>query len=211
MTGAWDRPLQRTIRLLAGLVLFGLALALLVQADLGLDPWTVFAQGVSRHTGLSLGTVTVLSSLLVLTMWIPLRQQPGVGTIANAVVVGPVLDLGIALIPAAGQPATQAAFLAAAIVGTAVATGLYIGAGWGPGPRDGLMTGLAAHGVPMGVARTTIELTVLLGGWILGGTVGIATAIFALAIGPLVARALPLITLSPRKPDRDLPRTACGT
>jgi uncharacterized membrane protein YczE len=211
MTGAWDRPLQRTIRLLAGLVLFGLALALLVQADLGLDPWTVFAQGVSRHTGLSLGTVTVLSSLLVLAMWIPLRQQPGVGTIANAVVVGPVLDLGIALIPAAGQPATQAVFLAAAIVGTAVATGLYIGAGWGPGPRDGLMTGLAAHGVPMGVARTTIELTVLLGGWILGGTVGIATAIFALAIGPLVARALPLITLSPRKPDRDLPRTACGT
>lgn len=211
MTGAWDRPLQRTIRLLAGLVLFGLALALLVQADLGLDPWTVFAQGVSRHTGLSLGTVTVLSSLLVLAMWIPLRQQPGVGTIANAVVVGPVLDLGIALIPAAGQPATQAVFLAAAIVGTAVATGLYIGAGWGPGPRDGLMTGLAAHGVPMGVARTTIELTVLLGGWILGGTVGIATAIFALAIGPLVARALPLITLSPRKSDRDLPRTACGT
>jgi uncharacterized membrane protein YczE len=211
MTGAWDRPLQRSIRLLAGLVLFGLALALLVQADLGLDPWTVLAQGVSRHTGLSLGTVTVLSSLLVLAMWIPLRQRPGVGTIANAVVVGPVLDLGVALIPAPSQPITQAVFLAAAIVGTAVATGLYIGAGWGPGPRDGLMTGLAAHGVPMGVARTTIELTVLLGGWILGGTVGIATAIFALVIGPLVARALPLITLSPRKPGPALPRTACGT
>ena len=211
MTGAWDRPLQRSIRLLAGLVLFGLSLALLVQADLGLDPWTVFAQGVSRHTGLSLGTVTVLSSLLVLAMWIPLRQRPGVGTIANAVVVGPVLDLGVALIPAPGQPATQAVFLAAAIVGTAVATGLYIGAGWGPGPRDGLMTGLAAHGVPTGLARTTIELTVLLIGWILGGTVGIATAIFALAIGPLVARALPLITVSPRKPDPALPETACGT
>lgn len=132
MTGAWDRPLQRSIRLLAGLVLFGLALALLVRADLGLDPWTVFAQGVSRHTGLSLGTVTVLSSLVVLAIWIPLRQRPGVGTIANAVVVGPVLDLGVALIPVADQPGTQAVFLAAAIVGTAVATSLYIGAGWGP-------------------------------------------------------------------------------
>lgn len=211
MTGAWDRPLQRSIRLLAGLVLFGLALALLVRADLGLDPWTVFAQGVSRHTGLSLGTVTVLSSLVVLAIWVPLRQRPGVGTIANAVVVGPVLDLGVALLPAADQPATQAVFLVAAIVGTTVATGLYIGAGWGPGPRDGLMTGLAAHGVPMGVARTAIELTVLLIGWTLGGTIGIATAIFALAIGPLVARALPLITLSPRKPDPALRDPACGT
>jgi uncharacterized membrane protein YczE len=211
MTGAWDRPLQRSIRLLAGLVLFGLSLALLVQADLGLDPWTVFAQGVSRHTGLSLGTVTVLSSLAVLAMWIPLRQRPGVGTIANAVVVGPVLDLGVALIPPPGQPVTQAVFLAAAIVGTAVATGLYIGAGWGPGPRDGLMTGLAAHGVSTGVARTAIELTVLLSGWVLGGTIGIATAIFALAIGPLVARALPLITLSPHTPDPALPEAACGT
>jgi uncharacterized membrane protein YczE len=198
VTGAWDRALERTARLLAGLVLYGLALALLVEAGLGLDPWTVFAQGVSRRTGLSIGTVTVLSSVLVLAAWVPLRQRPGLGTIANAVVIGPVLDLGIAVIPSAGHPATQAAFLVAAVVGTAIATGLYVGAGWGPGPRDGLMTGLAAHGVPVAVARTSIELTVLVVGWLLGGTVGIATAIFALGIGPLVARALPRLSLRAR-------------
>ena len=192
MSGAWDRPVERATRLLAGLVLFGLALALLVNAYLGLDPWTVFGQGVSRRTGLSLGTVTVLAA------WIPLRQRPGVGTIANALVVGPVLDLGLSLIPAPGRPVWQATFLAGAIVGTAMATGLYVGAGWGPGPRDGLMTGLAARGVPLAVARTAIELTVLGVGWVLGGTVGFATAVFAFSIGPLVARALPPLSVGSR-------------
>jgi uncharacterized membrane protein YczE len=197
MSGAWDRPVQRTVRLLAGLVLFGLALALLVQADLGLDPWTVFGQGVARRTGLSLGTVTVISSVLVLAAWWPLHQRLGLGTVANALVVGPVLDVGVALIVPPGGLVGQVAYLIGAIVGTAIATGLYIGAGWGPGPRDGLMTGLAALGVPIAVSRTTIELTVLIVGWALGGTVGVGTALFAGTIGLLVSRTLPVFAMRP--------------
>ena len=197
MTGAWDRPLQRAARLSAGLVLYGLALALLVEADLGLDPWTVFSEGVARRTGLTIGQVTVLSSVVVLLAWFPLHQRPGIATVANALVVGPVLDIGVRVIPAPGTPAGQAVFLVAAILGIAVATGLYIGAGWGTGPRDGLMTGLADLGVPVAVGRTAIELTVLIVGWRLGGSVGVATALFAGSIGPLVARALPLLSVRP--------------
>ncbi len=195
MRDAWDRPAERAVRLLAGLVLFGLAMAVLVEADLGLDPWNVFNQGVARHTGLTLGQVTVIGSLLLLLVWIPLGQRPGVGTIANALIVGPVLDLGIAAIPAAGGLAAQVAYMAAAIAGTAVATGLYVGAGWGPGPRDGLMTGLAARGVPLARARAGVEITVLIAGWALGGTVGVATVIFATSIGPLVKHALARLSL----------------
>lgn len=196
MRGAFDRPVQRSIRLLVGLVLFGLALALLVQAHLGLDPWNVFGQGVSKRTGLTLGTVTVITSLALLLVWIPLKQRPGLGTVANALVVGPVLDLGLALIPAPTSLAWRIVFLAAAIALTAVATGIYIGAGWGPGPRDGLMTGLAALGIPVFVARAAIEVTVLVVGWLLGGSVGIATVVFALSIGPLVHRALPRLSIA---------------
>lgn len=197
MNGAWDRPVQRSARLLAGLVLFGIALALLVKAGLGLDPWNVFNQGVSRHAGLTLGEITVISSVLLLFAWIPLQQRPGVGTIANALVIGPVLDLGLHLLPAPDGLVWQVGFLAAAILGTAVATGLYVGAGWGPGPRDGLMTGLAARGIPVFVGRTIIELTVLAIGWALGGTVGVATILFAVGIGPLVNHALPRLTIAP--------------
>jgi len=190
VNGSWDRPVERTIRLLAGLVLFGLALALLVEADLGLDPWTVFHEGISDRVGLSLGTVTVISSLLVLALWFPLGVRPGLGTIANALIVGPVLDLGVAFIPEAPDLLAQVTYMIVGIVAIAVATGLYVGAGWGPGPRDGLMTGLAAHGVPVAVARAGIELTVLIVGWLLGGTVGVATVLFAIFIGPLVKPAL---------------------
>jgi uncharacterized membrane protein YczE len=197
VNGAWDRPVQRSARLLAGLVLFGIALALLVKAGLGLDPWNVFNQGVSRHAGLTLGEITVISSVLLLFAWIPLQQRPGVGTIANALVIGPVLDLGLHLLPAPDGLVWQVGFLAAAILGTAVATGLYVGAGWGPGPRDGLMTGLAARGIPVFVGRTIIELTVLAIGWALGGTVGVATILFAVGIGPLVNHALPRLTIAP--------------
>ena len=170
MTGRFDRPVERSVRLLAGLVLFGLAMALLLESGTGLDPWNVFHQGVSEHTGITIGQVTVLSSLALLALWVPLRQRPGVGTVANALVVGPVVDLGIAWIPTAHGAAEQGAFMVTAILATAIATGLYVGAGWGPGPRDGLMTGLAAHGIPVGVARAGIELTVLAVGWLLGGT-----------------------------------------
>jgi uncharacterized membrane protein YczE len=185
------------VRLLGGLVLFGVALALLFQAHLGLDPWTVFTQGVAQRSGLSLGEVTVLTSLVLLLLWIPLRQRPGLGTVANAFVVGPVLDAGVALIPAPGPLVLRLLFLVLSLLAVAVATGLYVGVGWGPGPRDGLMTGLVDLGVPIYLARTLIEGTVLLVGWLLGGTVGLATVVFALTVGPLVARALPRLTLPP--------------
>ena len=197
MRGAWDRPLRRATRLLGGLVLFGVALAVLIEADLGLDPWTVFSQGASDRTGLSIGTVIIITSLVVLLIWIPLGQRPGLGTIANALVVGPVLDVALGIVPAPGGLGMQIAYMVVAILATAVATGLYVGAGWGPGPRDGLMTGLAARGVPIAAARGGVELTVLAVGWLLGGTVGVATVVFAATIGPLVKRALRLLSLPP--------------
>jgi uncharacterized membrane protein YczE len=198
MRDAWDRPRERAVRLLSGLVLFGLALAVLVQAHLGLDPWTVFSQGVADRVGLSLGTITVISSLLVLAAWIPLGERPGLGTIANALIVGPVLDLGLATIPAPDPLLARILYVVAAILAIAVATGLYVGAGWGPGPRDGLMTGLARRGVPVAVARASIELTVLVVGYFLGGTVGVATILFAAFIGPLVKPALHRFALRPQ-------------
>jgi uncharacterized membrane protein YczE len=194
--GAFDRPVQRSARLLSGLVLFGLALAILVQAHLGLDPWNVFASGVARHTGLTLGTIIVISSLLVLLIWIPLKQRPGLGTIANSLIVGPVLDLGLAVLPRPELLGWRIAYLGVSIVLLAVATGLYLGAGWGPGPRDGLMTGLARLGMPVFAARAAVELTVLGVGWLLGGSVGVGTVVFALAIGPLVDRAIPVLRMS---------------
>ena len=211
MTGRFDRPVERSLRLLAGLVLFGLAMALLLESGTGLDPWNVFHQGVAEHSGLTIGQVTVLSSLALLALWVPLRQRPGLGTIANALVVGPVVDLGIAWIPTAHGAVEQASFMVAAILAAAVATGLYVGAGWGPGPRDGLMTGLAARGIPVGAARAGIELSVLAAGWLLGGTVGVGTVAFALAIGPLVHRTLPWLAVdeaAPARADGRRPRPA---
>jgi uncharacterized membrane protein YczE len=179
-------------------VLFGVAIAVLVQADLGLDPWTVFHQGVAEHVDLSLGTITVLSSLIVLALWIPLGERPGLGTIANALIVGPVLDLGVAAIPAPHALVLRYAYVVVGIAAVAVATGLYVGAGWGPGPRDGLMTGMAKRGVPVAVARASVELTVLVAGWLLGGTVGLATVLFATTIGPLVKPALARLAIRPQ-------------
>jgi uncharacterized membrane protein YczE len=202
VTGRFDRPVERSVRLLAGLVLFGLAMALLLESRTGLDPWNVFHQGVARHTGLTIGQVTVLSSLALLALWVPLRQRPGLGTVANALVVGPVVDLGIAWIPTAHGAAEQAAFMVTAILASAIATGLYVGAGWGPGPRDGLMTGLAARGIPVGAARAGIELSVLVVGWLLGGSVGVGTVAFALAIGPLVHHTMPWLAVDEARAPR---------
>jgi uncharacterized membrane protein YczE len=195
MTGRFDRPAERAVRLLSGLVLFGLAMALLLEAHAGLDPWNVFHQGITRHVDLTIGQVTVISSLALLVVWVPLRQKPGLGTLANALVVGPVIDLGVVWIPAAHGVVEQGLFMVVAILASAVATGLYVGAGWGPGPRDGLMTGLAARGIPLGAGRAGIELSVLVAGWMLGGSVGAGTVAFALAIGPLVHRALPWLQI----------------
>ncbi|MEV4461063.1 hypothetical protein [Microbispora sp. NPDC049633] len=174
----------RLVRLYAGLVLYGGGIALLVRSGLGLDPWEVFHQGMSVRTGWSIGLCINLVGALVLLLWIPLRQRPGLGTISNVLVVGTSADGVMALVPAPAAWPVQWAFLLGGILAIAAASGLYIHAGFGPGPRDGLMTGLNRLGLSIRVARTVVEITVLAVGWLLGGTVGIGTVVFALTIGP---------------------------
>ena len=183
------------MNLYAGLVLFGVSVAFFVQARLGLDPWDVFHQGIAERTGIRIGTVAIAVGVVVLLLWIPLRQRPGLGTVSNVILVGLTLDLALALMPEPDPMPERLAFLVIAIVMNAVATGLYIGAGLGPGPRDGLMTGLAARGHSIRSVRTGIELLVLAAGWLLGGTVGVGTALFALTIGPLVHMLIPRLAV----------------
>ena len=185
---------RRVVRLLIGLGLYGFADALMIRAAVGVDPWTVFAQGVSAHTGLSIGVLTNIIGLLVLLLWIPLRQRPGVGTVLNVLLLGPIIDLSLWLLPAVPVLWGQVLMLTAGRVLLAVASGIYIGAGLGPGPRDGLMTGIHNRtGLPIWVGRTGVEASVLLIGWLLGGNVGFGTLAFALLIGPLCSYTLPLL------------------
>lgn len=181
---------RRLPPLLLGLVVLGGSIALSVRADLGVSPWDVFHQGVARSTGLSFGTVVVLVGVAVLLAWIPLRQRAGIGTLCNTLSVGFVADLGLWLVPEPAHAAWRAVFLAVAVVGFGVGAGLYIGAGLGPGPRDGLMTAIAARGHRLWVVRTVMELTVLAVGFALGGRVGVGTVVIALTIGPLTHLAL---------------------
>jgi uncharacterized membrane protein YczE len=183
--------------LYVGLAGFGVSLALMVQARLGLDRWDVLHQGIARLLGVRIGWVVIVVSFVVLAAWIPLRQRPGFGTISNAVVVGLVVNVAVSVIPAPSALAARAGMLAAAIAVNGIATGLYIGAGLGPGPRDGLMTGLAARGHSIRVVRTIIEVSVLATGFALGGSVGIGTVAYAVSIGPLVHIFLPRLTLPP--------------
>jgi uncharacterized membrane protein YczE len=189
---------QRVGRLLPGLVLYGVSDGMILLAGLGVDPWDVFHQGLSRRLGLGVGTWAVIVGLIVLALWIPLRQKPGVGTVCNVVVVGTVIDVVLAVFSAPHQIAVRWALMLAGVVLNAVATAAYIGAGLGPGPRDGLMTGLAARGHSVRIVRTAIELTVLATGWLLGGTVGIGTVIYALSIGPLAHYFLPRLAIDSR-------------
>ncbi|WP_327001125.1 hypothetical protein OHA72_39190 [Dactylosporangium sp. NBC_01737] len=182
---------NRLGRLYCGLVLFGVSLTLMLRADLGLGPWDVLHQGISDRTGVSIGLIANLVAVAVLLLWIPLRQRPGLGTISNVIVVGLVTDATLALTGPVHGLAARIGLLVAGIVANAVATGLYVGAGLGPGPRDGLMTGLAARGHSLRLVRTLIEMTVLGAGWLLGGTVGLGTLAYALAIGPLVGWFMP--------------------
>ena len=181
------RGLTRGAALLAGLALYGFSMALMVRAGLGLDPWDVFHQGLSRHTGWTLGTATAVVGVAVLLAWIPLRNRPGIGTLANVVVIAVTVDASLAVLPTpAGLPVRVAMMLGAVLL-NAFATVLYIGAGLGPGPRDGLMTGLVARtGLSVRLVRTAIEATVLAVGWLLGGSVGVGTLVYAFGIGPLV-------------------------
>ncbi|HEY6481496.1 MAG TPA: hypothetical protein VIZ00_15780 [Streptosporangiaceae bacterium] len=184
--------------LYAGLAGFGLSLALLVQARLGLDPWDVLSQGIARRTGIPIGWVVDIIGAFVLLAWIPLRQRPGIGTVSNVILVGIVLNAALGIIPAPAALAWRLPMLAAAIVLNAVATACYLGARLGPGPRDGLMTGIVARGHSLRRVRTAIELTVLVAGVALGGSAGVGTVAYALAIGPLVHLLLPRLTLAER-------------
>jgi uncharacterized membrane protein YczE len=193
---------RRVVQLNLGLVLFGVSLAMLVKANLGLDPWDVLHQGLATVLGLPLGAVVVVVSFVVLTAWIPLRQRPGLGTVLNAVVVGFVFEAAIILLGTTGSTAARWVYFLGALVLNAVATGMYVGAGLGPGPRDGLMTGLAARGYSVRLVRTAIEASVLVVGWLLGGTVGFGTVVFALSIGPLVHFCLSILTIPDISPQQ---------
>ena len=177
---------RRLVQLYAGLVCYGAGIAFQVRSRLGLDPWDVFHQGIARHLGISLGPVVIAVGALVLLAWIPLRQRPGLGTVSNVIVLGLALDQVLWVLPSPHHLALRVACLVIGIVLVAAATGMYIGADFGPGPRDGLMTGLARRtGWSIRLTRTAIELTVLAIGWLLGGTVGVGTVLFAITIGPL--------------------------
>ncbi|WP_228507769.1 YitT family protein [Herbiconiux sp. VKM Ac-1786] len=198
----------RLLRLLVGLALYGFAEALMIRGAIGIDPWTVFSQGISRSTGLSIGLLTNLIGLAVLLLWIPLRQRPGLGTVLNVLLLGPFMELGLWLLPVPGSLTLQVLSFTAGLLLLAVASGLYIGARFGPGPRDGLMTGLHARlGWPIWLGRTLVEATVLGAGWLLGGDVGLGTLAFALLIGPLCGVTLPLLA-GRKAPARNAPVAA---
>lgn len=187
---------RRIVQLFTGLAMYGISLALFIRAGLGLDPWDVFHQGVANRTGLSIGAVVIIVSFLVLLLWIPLRQRPGFGTLCNAILVGVFADVGLALIPSLSNLAGQLGMLAGAVLLNGIASACYIGARFGPGARDGLMTGLARRtGWSVRSSRTLIEVVVLAAGWLLGGSVGVGTVLYALAIGPLVQLLLPWFTV----------------
>jgi uncharacterized membrane protein YczE len=195
MSTNMSRLPRRLAHLYPGLVLFGVSIALMLRADLGLDPWDVFHQGLAERTGLRFGWVVIGVSALVLMLWVPLRQRPGIGTVSNVIVVGLAVDGALALLPQPGHLALRAGYLVTGIVANGIATGLYIGARLGPGPRDGLMTGLAARGHSIRVVRTAIELSVLAAGWLLGGTVGVGTVLYAVSIGPLAHYLIPRLSV----------------
>ncbi len=188
---------RRLIQLYVGLVLFGVSVGMLILSTLGNAPWDVLHQGLARHSSLGTGTWSVIVSVFVLLLWIPLRERPGLGTISNAIVVGVVLQV---MLDTLGEPdglVARYALLLGGVALCAVSSGMYIGAHFGAGPRDGLMTGLGRRGLPIGPTRTAIELAVLVSGWALGGTVGIGTVVYAFGIGPLVAIALPHFQMAP--------------
>lgn len=188
---------RRSVQLLAGLVLYGLSIALLVRAELGLMPWSVLDQGVARSTGLTLGTVTILVGAAVLLLWVPLRQRPGIGTVANVFVIGLALDASLAVLPRVEALPPRLALVVAGVVLNALATAAYIGVQLGPGPRDGLMTGLVRRtGRSVRAVRTGLEVVVVVLGVLLGGTIGLGTVLYALGIGPLVQLLLPRVAVA---------------
>ncbi|WP_249997867.1 YitT family protein [Actinoplanes sp. M2I2] len=206
------RLIRRTVQLFAGLVLYGASMALTIESALGLNPWDVFHQGLSKVTGISFGWVVILLGIPILLLWIPLRQRPGFGTVANLVVVGFAVDGALHVLPAVASLPARIGFLVAGILLNGLATGLYIGSRFGPGPRDGLMTGIVGRFPRLSVrlVRTSIEVLVLGVGFLLGGTVGIGTIAYALAIGPLVQLFLPLCTVPGGEPRPEVRKGLSG-
>ncbi len=193
---------RRLTQLMVGLVLYGLSMAMMVRGTLGLDPWDVFHFGIASRLPLTFGGVVIVTGVAVLLLWIPLRQMPGLGTIANAIVIGLATDAGLAFIAEPSALAARAGLMLGGVVLNGLATALYIGSQFGPGPRDGLMTGLVRRtGWSFRVVRTSLELTVVAVGWLLGGVVGLGTIVYALAIGPLVQLMLPwfIVAVEPRE------------
>ncbi|MFI6349759.1 YitT family protein [Streptomyces sp. NPDC050560] len=197
------RRLRRLAQLYVGLLLYGVSSALLVEAGLGLEPWGVLHQGLSRLTGVSIGAVSIVVGAVVLLLWLPLRERPGLGTASNVIVVGVAIDAVLSVVPAVHQLAVRVPLMAAAILLNGVATGLYVAADFGAGPRDGLMTGLHRRtGRSIGLARTGVEVAVVVTGFACGGTVGVGTALYALAIGPLSQVFLRVFAVRPAPPGR---------
>ncbi|NND74664.1 MAG: hypothetical protein HKN44_06615 [Ilumatobacter sp.] len=197
-----DRPVERLVRCVFGLVLFGIGISMLIDSDLGAAPWDVFHTGVSDLTGISVGNIVIITGIALLLLWIPLRERPGLGTLLNAVVIGIVVDISLPLIPDTDRLAPRLLLVVGGVVITALGSGYYIGAGLGPGPRDGLMTGLSkrhisSYSISIRAARTSVEIIVLAVGIALGGAIGIGTAVFAIGIGPLVQVFLPRLTMAP--------------
>jgi uncharacterized membrane protein YczE len=207
MTTMWY---LRYLLLFVGLTLFGISLGMIVEADLGLAPWDVFHQGLADRIGLSLGTTIVLTSFVVLTFWIPLRELPGVGTISNAVLIGLIVDLTTEVLPDISRLGPRWSLLIVGIALNGVASGMYIGARLGAGPRDGLMTGLARRGHSIRVVRTSLEVGVFSIGIVLGGSFGAGTIIFTLSIGPLAHLFIPIFDKMTREDNDalDAPRVA---
>ena len=190
-----DRRAARFAQLYAGLVIYGISSSLLVLGGYGLVPWDVLHQGLERQTGIPIGTWSILVGLAVLLLWIPLRERPGVGTVSNAIVIGGTIDIALWLVPDVHGTATRVACCAVGVLLAGVATGMYIGAGLGPGPRDGLMTGFARRsGWSLRLVRTILEASVLILGWALGGTVGVVTFAYLVTIGPMAHLFVPLFT-----------------
>lgn len=193
---------RRLLQLYVGLGLYGLSTAMFIRSDLGVDPWDVFHLGVGMQLGISIGTVIILTGAAVLLLWIPLRQMPGLGTISNVICIGLAADASMAFIPEVISLPIRLTLLVGGIVMNAIATSMYIGAGFGPGPRDGLMTGIHARmGWSIRSVRTSIEVSVLLIGCVLGGTFGVGTVLYALTIGPLIQLCLPWFRQKPQIED----------
>lgn len=183
---------RRWVQLLLGLFLYGISMAMMIRAAVGISPWDVLSQGISIHTGIQFGYVTIIVSGFVLLLWIPIRQRLGIGTVLNAILIGIFADFGLSVIPEQTELWIRIPLFIAGLSLLAIATGMYIGARFGPGPRDGLMTGIHhKFGVRIWIVRTSIEVIVLIIGWILGGNVGFGTLAFALLIGPMVHKTMP--------------------